>query len=207
MVVSLMGGFVDGTGDIQLPPDDQGISNSQLGSGPEDEAGRTLEPYFSPQKGELRKVSGTAGGDDPNPIKTLVDPQNGLPVLYFRKQRGYSRPVSSGVNGGAFALSLVSDYTDAAALEGADGRPFDQAGKSLLAAGNAAESLAWTAVNPTLSNLDNGPNDSDDVVGGAVLLLAAGDDGIYLNKNTADPIDNRGQLDSFDDAFATGAGN
>lgn len=206
MVVSLMGGVVDSGGDYTL--NGTQFSNSAVGSGPEDAEGRTFEPYFSPQKGELRQVSGTAAGDDPNPIRTLVDPQNGLPVLYFRKQSGYGQPVSTNAGGGgAFLLSPIDDYRNASALEGADGRPFNQSTKSLLAGGNAAESLAWAAINPTLSNPANGANGSDDVVGGSVLLLTAGEDGIYLNSDMRSSISNHDQLDAFGDAYAVGAGN
>lgn len=209
LTISLMGGFVDSGGDYTLP-DGQRVANSQLGYGPKDAEERQLEPYFTPKKGELRRVPGSTG-TDPNPIKTIVDPQNGLPVLYFRKH-GNGQPVSASAGTSAsFWIEPVEDYVQATGLEGADGGSFDQSSDSLLGGMDsaAANALAWTAANETLSNLGNsadGANGSEDVVGGAVLLLTAGDDGIYLNKDTRSEITSKASLNGFDDVWAVGVG-
>ena len=172
MLVSLIGGVVESSGDHQLP-DGNWVDNSRLGTGPEDAEGRPREPYFVPKKGELRRVSGTAGGADPNPIKTLVDPWNGLPVLYFRRQAASSPIV--GANSGAFLTGPVSDYATAAALEGDDGGKFNQTGSNL------SSELESIVTDPDL----------DVAIAGAVALVAAGEDGVYLETDdptTADDV-------------------
>lgn len=184
MAVAMLGGVESGGSyTIEGTPIDPG----QVGSGPLTESGRRLDPYYPVETGELHVATGDYG--TANPVPDIIDPINGMPVLYMRSVGGGTQPVGIRLsNGGTYHLVGQLWYTRKSNLQTND-EAFDQTTESLLgnaaqASADAATNLAWLVVdkNAASTDLSNGPNGGEDIARQGFVLLSAGPDGIYMNK-------------------------
>jgi len=193
------------------------IDLDQVGAGPEDSAGRKFGAFYSPKAGELAKVTGTTGANVDPGMFELVDPNTGVPILYYRNLGRAGVPVraSPATLDCSYHRSANEDYLHATALTTADGQSYDQANKSLLSSmggggANANNNMAWLVIHPTIGDLNGTPNEATDVVGGGFALISAGRDGIYYNKDDNDGSQNiadRNALTVFDDIVVQGGSN
>lgn len=208
LVVSLMGKIDSSATDSFSPTGvSEKIDLEAIGDGPRTTGAtpRQYGAFYSPSEGALRAVEGQNNDND---MPEIVDPINGLPILYLRDRGGSSAPVASN---GVFSRNGLSGYLSASELEDEDGTPYDQADKSLLSdsASNPDGNLAMIVVNEALSDLEdidkaNGPND---VVRGAMVFMSAGKDGIYFSIDDNDgnsTIADKAALKQFDDIVVTG---
>jgi type II secretory pathway pseudopilin PulG len=213
LVVSLMGKVVDSGASNPFSVGGETIDLDAIGDGPRTTGANSRQygAFYSPSKGALRDVDGQ---NNDNEMPEIVDPINGLPILYLRDTGNSSRPAVFTTNQGAtFIRASMNGYLNANELEDEDGTAYDQRANSLLwtsAAGGgtqAHENLAWIVVNEALSDLDNGPNGSDDVVRGAMVFMSAGKDGIYFSVDQNDgnqAIADKAAVKQFDDIVVTG---
>lgn len=178
------------------------VDKSKIGSGPKTSSGRIYGAFYSPKSGELQD-------DLSNPttvMPSLVDPVNGVLLLYFRAVAVGTTPVSTDSSGSGIF------YRNAAAgafgkFTSAKGGVFDNraypTGDSLLATAAAAgdANMAWFVINTDIST--SMPNSNTCVVKGAYTFWSAGKDGIYLGKSQSSTVDQT-TMSKFDDVVVTG---
>ncbi len=216
LVVSLMGKIDSSATDSFSPTGvSEKIDLEAIGDGPRTTGAtpRQYGAFYSPSEGALRAVEGQNNDND---MPEIVDPINGLPILYLRDTGNSSRPAVFTANQGAtFLRAPMNGYLNANELEDDGGTAYDERAKSLLwtnaARGgtNAHANLAMIVVNEALSDLEdtdkaNGPND---VVRGAMVFMSAGKDGIYFSIDDNDgnsTIADKAALKQFDDIVVTG---
>lgn len=190
------------------------VNLDKFGHGPIIRSGRQYGAFYTPQENELGIIETPDAADSTftdNEMPELLDARTGVPILYYRGNTG--RPLAAaddatGPNDASFYRYTNSFYTDTK-VKTPNEEFFNQRTDSLIgpAAGvNAVTNFAWTLVNPTLSDISDGPNStSGDVVRGSIALIAPGWDGIYFSKfelddaGTVTTISDLEDLEKFDD--------
>lgn len=212
VVVSLMGGAVDSGGDMSVSGASATlrIEFDNVGDGPEIN-GKQYGAYYAPKAGEMAKMSGAANTN--NQMPEIITAESQVPILCFRADRSGTSPAGQKPsNGGVFTWVVHKQYIRSAALKSPNGKEYDQLTKAWMgnngtgATGGVAL-IALMAINEQLSPNPGTPNDSDNVLRGAMIFHAPGRDGIYFDKSTlksdAFPSD-QDDLEEYDDLVVTG---
>lgn len=220
MVISLMGQVKASAANSYNPNNaiTAGVVDlDAVGSGPRSAGGKTYGAFYSPKPSELQAI-GSGTYNPQNQMPELLDPDTGMPILYYRVNPRGTVPVTTTYGtgtGGQISLYSYIDYFQTT-MQNAAGESKDLRTLSLLGntgAGSsaaAAKNLAMVVADEKLSTLGTGTqsaNDANDVISGGYVLISGGDDGIPFavsqNGNSTN-IANKDALDGFDDIVLIG---
>ncbi|MHB1156401.1 MAG: type II secretion system protein [Phycisphaerales bacterium] len=195
LVLSLMG--QTGTGTITLGG--VNVNKSKIGSGPKlsTSGGRIYGAFYAPKGDELQYDQ-----TDATVMPSLVDPVNGVPILYFRAMASGTVPVSDSGTPGIFYRDAAIAYRGI--FKPAKGGSFDNTSTNSLLFAATTDNMAWFVINTDIST--SMPNSGTCVVKGAYVFWSAGKDGIYLGKTQSNltSVSSTTDMSKFDDVVVTG---
>ncbi len=207
LVVSLMGQIKksgDATGGGEkfsmsglLPESGYVVDIEAIGEGPRTLSaqgqGRKYGAFYGAKANELAVINEDSGG---NNMPELIDPWQGLPLLYFRRLTsdksaalvGHSQPTRS-----RWDLGTHQAYLDARAMKSSSGRSYTIKERCLLSgnSNDSKEALAWLIAHLKLSEFRSGPMGDDVVESGSMLFISPGKDAAYLPIPTGDGAETR----------------
>ncbi|MBI1372722.1 MAG: prepilin-type N-terminal cleavage/methylation domain-containing protein [Phycisphaera sp.] len=231
LVISLMGyvqtsntGYVPtGSSMPTTSPDYKSINIDKIGDGPLTRQGAAHSPFYSPSSRELFAIPDDGGSEPLMP--EIVDNWKGIPILYYRANPRGTKPVSeTSAGGGTYYRNANKKYFNRAALTNQKEDQYIQSQVSLISntgAGSATtadNNMSWIVANRKLTTLSaenssfpihpsNDANGTGDVAKGGFVLIAAGKDGTYFDKDALSAgtyIDAYEDVDELDDIIVFG---
>lgn len=219
LVVALLGGSISGTsgwtsaGTTAVTHySNESIDVDKIGTGPASPSGKTYGAFYSPKPNELTTVTGVFATE--NTLPEIVDSSTGTPLAVFGRARTTGAPASfRDDQGGQFECGSMNNFTKGAALKAPGGDARDQGSNSLLSTSVSSpteigDNLAWVVTSKKLSSWGDGANSSsNDVAVGNLVIMNAGEDGIYLSKlqiGGASTIGSEANLELMDDFWLSG---